>query len=179
MKKFKEQLLAGVVVNDKERGRFRVYDKITSKTLHYINYDSLIASDFGYVYEKYVGQYFEQKGFSVEYCGIINGFLDGGIDLIARSSEIDYFIQCKYLNKSKLSKQKIERLLYKAGNRIHKLGCKWNDVFLLVVPNKDNAFHKSKYIKGVGKMDYPLYNYFLSMNNSQERIKVDILFLPM
>lgn len=50
-------------------------------------------------FEKYVGKYFEDDGYEVEYRGINLGFLDGGIDLIAKKNNKIFLIQCKYWKK--------------------------------------------------------------------------------
>jgi len=46
-------------------------------------------------YEMYVGYLFEQKGYSVEYKGIIDGFEDLGRDIIATKSDAVCIVQCK------------------------------------------------------------------------------------
>ncbi|MCK5475858.1 MAG: restriction endonuclease [Candidatus Pacebacteria bacterium] len=46
-------------------------------------------------YEMYVGYLYEQKGYSIEYKGIIDGFEDLGRDVIAKKDEEVCIIQCK------------------------------------------------------------------------------------
>ncbi|MBU1289824.1 restriction endonuclease [Patescibacteria group bacterium] len=46
-------------------------------------------------YEMYVGYLYEQKGYSVEYTGIIDGFADLGRDVIATKDDEVCIIQCK------------------------------------------------------------------------------------
>lgn len=46
-------------------------------------------------YEMYVGYLFSQKGYSIEYKGIIDGFEDMGRDLIAKKGDETCIIQCK------------------------------------------------------------------------------------
>jgi len=46
-------------------------------------------------YEMYVGYLYNQKGYSIEYKGIIDGFEDLGRDIIAKKSDEIYIIQCK------------------------------------------------------------------------------------
>lgn len=46
-------------------------------------------------YEMYVGYLYEQKGYSIEYKGIIDGFEDLGRDIIAKKSDEVCIIQCK------------------------------------------------------------------------------------
>lgn len=47
-------------------------------------------------YEMYVGYLFEQKGYSVKYKGIIDGFEDLGRDIIATKNGEVCIVQCKY-----------------------------------------------------------------------------------
>lgn len=47
-------------------------------------------------YEMYIGYLFSQKGYSVEYKGIIDGYEDMGRDVIAKKSDETCIIQCKY-----------------------------------------------------------------------------------
>ncbi|MDD2758386.1 MAG: hypothetical protein PHD72_03395 [Patescibacteria group bacterium] len=47
-------------------------------------------------YEMYVGYSFEQKGYAVEYKGIIDGFEDLGRDVIAKKNGEVCIVQCKY-----------------------------------------------------------------------------------
>lgn len=46
-------------------------------------------------YEMYVGYLYEQKGYSIEYKGIIDGFEDLGRDIIAEKNDEVCIIQCK------------------------------------------------------------------------------------
>lgn len=54
---------------------------------------------FGDDFEKYVGKKYEDNGYEVEYRGLNLGFLDGGIDLIAKKNDKVFLIQCKYWKK--------------------------------------------------------------------------------
>ncbi len=47
-------------------------------------------------YEMYVGYLYEQKGYAIEYKGILDGFEDLGRDVIAIKKEEVCIIQCKY-----------------------------------------------------------------------------------
>ena len=47
-------------------------------------------------YEMYVGYLYEQKGYSIEYKGIVDGFDDLGRDIIATKDDEVCIIQCKY-----------------------------------------------------------------------------------
>ena len=46
-------------------------------------------------YVLYVGYLFERKGFTVDYCGITNGILDDGMDLICRKGNRIILVRCK------------------------------------------------------------------------------------
>jgi len=47
-------------------------------------------------YEMYIGYLYEQKKYSVEYKGIIDGFDDLGRDIIAKNDDETCIVQCKY-----------------------------------------------------------------------------------
>jgi hypothetical protein len=47
-------------------------------------------------YEMYIGYLYEQKGYAIEYKGILDGFEDLGRDVIATKKEEVCIIQCKY-----------------------------------------------------------------------------------
>jgi len=49
----------------------------------------------GRLYERYVGQLFEEQGYDVDYVGIFKGFEDLGRDLICRNGDEFIVIQCK------------------------------------------------------------------------------------
>jgi len=52
-------------------------------------------------YEMYVGHLYEQRGYSIEYKGIIDGFDDLGRDVIATKNGEVCIVQCKYWAKYK------------------------------------------------------------------------------
>ena len=52
-------------------------------------------------YEMYIGQGFEERGFSVKYTGIIENFEDMGRDLIATKGNKTYIVQCKNWSQEK------------------------------------------------------------------------------
>lgn len=54
---------------------------------------------FGDDYERYVGKRYEDNGYEVEYRGLNLGFLDKGIDLVAKKNNKIFLIQCKYWKK--------------------------------------------------------------------------------
>jgi len=53
------------------------------------------ALDYGLQFERFIGQRFESRGWSVTYRGIKLGKNDGGIDLIARRQRKIRLVQCK------------------------------------------------------------------------------------
>jgi DUF2075 family protein len=55
----------------------------------------------GKVYERYVGYIYEEKGYDVEYVGILKGLEDLGRDLIAVRDDEVVVIQCKYWSRFK------------------------------------------------------------------------------
>lgn len=57
--------------------------------------------EVGIEYERFVGYSFEQKGYSVEYHGALNGKEDLGIDLICENNKHILIVQCKRLSRSK------------------------------------------------------------------------------
>lgn len=131
-------------------------------------YSEIDSDNWGYIYEKYVGQKYEEEGFQVDYLGLRKGFLDGGMDLIISKDDFKAFIQCKYSSKSKacFGKQKIEWILYKASSF---LSTQYKDqklIFWLVVPT-------------LQLMKKDLQDYFLSKNNFQNMIKLELKAIPM
>jgi hypothetical protein len=53
------------------------------------------AARIGDLFESEVGQWLRRKGWTVQYRGIVRGFLDGGIDLVCRKARQVLVIQCK------------------------------------------------------------------------------------
>ena len=64
-----------------------------------ISFDKLQPCDWGYIYEKFVGQVLEEEGYEVKYHGFENGMIDRGIDLIAIKENQLNLIQCKFVKK--------------------------------------------------------------------------------
>lgn len=62
--------------------------------------------ELGRDYERYIGYQFENKGYHVQYQGIIEGFEDLGRDLIAIKGDLTDIIQCKYWSKEKTIHEK-------------------------------------------------------------------------
>jgi len=141
-----------------------------------ILYKDLKKTDWGYIYEKYVGQILNSDGYIVEYNGLSKGFKDGGVDIIAKKNNQDYLMQCKFSQKSTLGKQKIEWILYKASSFIASHTINKKPIFCLVIPSIAQSFGE-KIRKG--KISYPVVDYFLSINNRQSAVKFEILEIDM
>ena len=154
----------------------------------YLQYDDLTPSDWGLIYEKYVGQIFEDEGYQVMYNGLSEGYFDKGIDLIASNEQETIFIQCKYLNKI-ITKSKIDWILYKASAKLLKSSqantAKKRLVFMLITKTKEGNFSK-RMPKGMqfGYTDhrnivYPMLQYFLDHNHTQDKVKLAYREIPM
>src|SRR5690606_28857040 len=121
---------------------------------------------WGQVYEKYVGQILEDEGYDVVYNGLEKGFLDRGIDLIARKEDKLNFVQCKYVHQT-ISKSRIEWILYKASGILFDTYRKERKklYFTLIVNSKDTCFSKRlpKNFKlnftETSKIEYPMLQY--------------------
>jgi hypothetical protein len=62
--------------------------------------------EIGRDYERYIGWFYESKGYSVYYQGIIEGFADLGRDLIAERGDTTLIIQCKNWSQEKIIHEK-------------------------------------------------------------------------
>jgi Holliday junction resolvase-like predicted endonuclease len=169
-----------ITLNDKEN-IIEVENCLTT-----LPYKLISPSDWGQVYEKYVGQILENEGYTVRYHGFELGFLDKGIDLIAENEECINFIQCKF-SKSKIGKSKIDWILYKASSKLHeqyKLSGKQLK-FTLIVNSIDTNFSKripKKFrltFTELSKIKYPWLQYFLDHNYIQNKIKLECREIPM
>lgn len=149
-------------------------------SLHILPYDKIDPDDWGYVYEKFVGQSLEGDGYKVHYNGF-SGFRDRGIDLIAEIEKKTFYLQCKFLQKT-LGKSQINHILFNASKLLfeeYERG-KRNMVFALVVQSKNKNFSK----KTTGsvlrkKVSSPWLDYFLSHNHTQSKVKLEVWELPM
>jgi predicted helicase len=149
-------------------------------------YSQLVDTDWGYVYEKFVGQEFEARGYRVTYHSMEKGLLDGGVDLIAENDTELNFLQCKF-QKQKITKSRIEWILYKASPTLHReynrLGRKLT--FTLVVNDIDQNFSKKKpkgmrlNFSDIKKVKYPWMQYFLDHNHIQNKVKLEVMEIRM
>lgn len=152
----------------------------------FIPYLDIAPADWGQVYEKYVGQVLEEEGYQVNYRGLESGFMDQGIDLIAEKENSVLFIQCKYKSQ-KLSKSHIEWILQKASKLLLEKHAKYDQkiTFLLVVNNLNDNFSRripKNFNFGLvssKKVVYPLLEYFLSHNHTQDKVKLDVREIEM
>jgi len=62
--------------------------------------------EIGRDYERYVGYIYEQRGYDVNYQGILKGFDDLGRDVIATKKQETHIVQCKYWSKDKIIHEK-------------------------------------------------------------------------
>lgn len=148
-----------------------------------IKYCDVINQDWGQIYEKYVGQIFEEKGYKVFYKGLEEGILDHGIDLIAENDIDIIYIQCKYLKKH-LTKSHIEWILYKASQELLKAyeNNTKTVIFMLIVNNIDENFSKripKGFSNTISNNKYPLLEYFLNHNNTQNKVRLECVEINM
>ncbi|WP_242921955.1 restriction endonuclease [Pontibacter liquoris] len=136
-------------------------------------FDKIKPNEWGYIYEKFVGQTLESEGFKITYNGF-NGYTDGGIDLIAEKGNTVTFIQCKYSQTKKLSKSHINNILFKASRKLFEA---YKDkekqlAFALIVHCTKNNFRRAPLKEDPNKREYPWLNYFKSQNGKYENLRV-------
>lgn len=83
-----------------------VFDDLSISSPNYYT-ERQISALLGEIYEKYIGQLLENRGYSVEYNGINKGKEDGGVDLIARKGRIVALVQCKNWNQKQVIHENI------------------------------------------------------------------------
>lgn len=142
-----------------------------------ISAELMTPSDWGIVYERWVGQELERDGWEVDYRGLSLGFCDQGLDLVASLGPRTRYLQCKF-QAQPISKQQIEQILYKGSSFLSKQLLARHDVFELVVPSIDTAFPPKR------KRDKSLQQNwqrvrFLSHNQTQNRIRLAITEIAM
>lgn len=87
------------------------YIKLSTSEKNQLALDRYVESrkskwQIGRDYEMYIGQAFEEKGFLVEYTGIIENLEDMGRDLIAKKNNKTYIVQCKNWSQEKIIHEK-------------------------------------------------------------------------
>ena len=143
-------------------------------------FDKIKNSEWGYVYEKFVGQILESEGFKVTYNGF-NGFTDDGIDLIAEKGNAITFIQCKYSQTKKLSKSHINEILFKASKKLSEAYREKDKqlAFALVVHCTESNFRRTPLKEDPNKQEYPWLHYFKSQDRRYPDLRVGFREIPM
>lgn len=139
--------------------------------------DLMMFSDWGMVYERWVGLELEKEGWQVEYRGLSLGFVDQGVDLIACQGSRTRYIQCKFYAQP-IGKQQIEQILYKGSSFLSKQRLARHDVFELVVPSIDTAFPLKRRRNKPPQQNWQKTR-FLSHNQTQNQIRLAITEIAM
>lgn len=177
MKGLGRRLRSGIIHIHPDEEIIYIHD-IDGQVFDTLPYLALEATDWGYVYERHVAQVLTGHGYDVKMSGLEKGFLDGGIDLIAQHPEEgDVYIQCKFMTKGKLSKQRIEWILYNASRYLEKTYTGNMLHFWLVIPSYQQAFVMKT--SRQGRITYPVASYFLSKNKLQSRVRLHIVEVEM
>lgn len=176
MKGLGKRLRAGFLEID-PMGQRVIIQKSSGDERDLIPYAELDSSAWGYVYEAFVAQNLRGRGYQVELVGLVAGYLDGGMDLVARQGEETIFVQCKFLTASKIGRQRMEWLLYKASAYIQRYSKQGKCQFWLVVPSIEQAFGRRRTKQG--KQSFPIAEYFLSKNSYQSQVRLHIEEIPM
>jgi hypothetical protein len=170
-----KRLMAGRLAVHYETGVTVLDD--TGEVIDLICVQGMGSSDWGFVYERWVGIVLERQGWEVDYRGLTLGLLDKGIDLIAFREGKTRYLQCKFMH-TPFSKQMIEQILYNGSQYLHKRELNRGDIYELVVPYVDKAFPPIR-----KKSRPPVENLqkrrFLGHNQSQSRIRLAITEIPM
>lgn len=174
MKGLSKRLMAGWLTVHYQNGITVRNEK--SEIIDLISVQDMGSSDWGFVYERWVGLELERQGWNVDYRGLTLGLSDNGIDLIAFREGRTRYLQCKFLHKS-FGKQKIEQILYKASQYLHKRELNPGDYFELVVPYINKAFPPIRRNKAY--VENYLKRRFLGHNQTQSRIRLGITEISM
>ncbi len=99
----------------------------------------------GIEYEKRVGKYYEEKGYKVEYNGIIKDRKDDGIDLICKKdNEVKILIQCKNYNKEESINHDMIKIFHSNATRYMDLNnLDRNEIKLKYIVPDVKVFEKS------------------------------------
>ena len=140
-------------------------------SVDHLPFGDLALSDWGFVYERCVGDALSNDGWSIEYRGLSKGYRDGGLDLKLTRDHETVYAQCKYMSRNRLGKQAVEHILYKASAGLMReyAGEKLN--FWLVIPSIEMAF-TSKLREG--KRVFPVADHFMFHNNTQNYCRLQI-----
>jgi len=96
MKDLRRILLAGKFLLDPSEKVIKI-TMFEKRNVIRIPYANLKASDWGYVYERYVGMILEEEGYAIKFRGLAKGFLDNGIDIIAKKEGEDFLFNVNTL----------------------------------------------------------------------------------
>lgn len=139
--------------------------------------ERMTPSDWGVVYERWVGQELEKSGWEVNYRGLSLGFCDQGIDLVAFLGPKTRYLQCKF-QAQPITKQQIEQILYKGSSFLSKQRLARHDLFELVVPSIEAAFPLKRKKDKSPQQNWQMVR-FLSQNQTQNRIRLAITEISM
>lgn len=177
MKGLGRRLRSGVICINPQDEMIYIHDA-NGNVIDTLSYLTLDVTDWGYVYERHVAQVLASRGYEVSMNGLEKGFLDGGIDLIARHPEDGtVYIQCKFMTKGKLGKQRIEWILYNASRYLESVYKGRLLHFWLVIPSYQQAFVMK--VSQQGRVTFPVASYFLSKNKMQSQVRVHIVEIEM
>ncbi|MFZ2890052.1 restriction endonuclease [Sulfuricurvum sp.] len=140
--------------------------------------------EVGIEYERFIGYTFEQKGYTVQYHGALNGKEDLGIDLICENDRHILIVQCKRLSRDKAIPVRENVIAQTYGTAQHykmKKKCKKEvaPVIITTYELSNEAMNFAKYL-GVQVMndvqiqEYPRIKCNISNNNKEK-----IYHLPM
>lgn len=115
-----------------------VFDDLSISSPNYYT-ERQISALLGEIYEKYIGQLLENRGYSVEYNGINKGKEDGGVDLIARKGRIIALVQCKNWNQKQVIHEKYIHQLQGAVDVWRCSGNKYIGIFCCTCAVSDKA----------------------------------------
>ncbi|MBF9253000.1 restriction endonuclease [Pontibacter sp. 172403-2] len=143
-------------------------------------FDKIKGNEWGFVYEKFVGQILEGEGFKVIYNGF-NGYTDGGIDLITEKGNTITFIQCKYSQTKKLSKSHINNILFKASRKLFQAykNKEKQLAFALIVHCTKSNFRRAPLKEDPKKREYPWLDYFKSQDGKYKGLRVGLREIAM
>lgn len=147
------------------------------KIVHAIPSSALTQGGIGYLYERIVGLHYEKIGYAVEYRSHL-GYLDAGVDLIAKNDSECRFIQCKFTLQS-MSRAKVEALLFSASTFVRYNLTPLANHFDLVVPSEAIAFPNRRNRKSANPLTNTAREAFLRYNATQHQVRLGIVEVPM
>lgn len=166
-----EILTSGEVSIDWDRNTFQVFRH--DEPIYIQSLDVLDAHGWGSLYEKYVGQFYKKQGWNVIFHGLANGFRDGGVDLVMNKGNDVVYAQCKYKLQSKISRNSIEKILYSAGDFIHRRHKSGQAFLWLIVPDENKCFSIN------GKTKLSSRAYFEYHNKMQNKVILKVVEVKM